>query len=217
MPSKPRLPMRRRNARAADVLNFISGTLDREWNGYFKRLQKFRQKASVKNVHDLRVSITRLMTCLEVTERFNPDNAVRRAHTTLKEQLSELSDLRDAHVEMVAIRGYLKQLPEIKQFYDDLRDRESNYLRAAKKMPSNTKFIENTVSRAKVRLAARRATITVSGASKIINDAVERAFDNVNGKLGYATIADYSTIHSIRLAFKPFRYLLEMLQPLIPI
>ena len=199
------------------MLNFISDTLEREWNGYRKRLQEFRQKASVKNVHDLRVNIRRLMTCLELIERFNPDNAVRRARINLKEQLSKLSNLRDAHVEMVAIRGYLRQLPEIKQFYDELRDRESDYLSAAKKMSSKTKFIENAINRAKVRLVARRATITVSGASKIINDAVDRSFDNVNGKLEYVTIADYSTIHSVRLAFKPFRYLLEMLQPLIPI
>ena len=96
-------------------------------------------------------------------------------------------------------------------------DRESDYLGAAKKMPSNTKFIENAVNRAKIRLMARRATVTVSAASKIINDAVDRSFDNVNGKLEYVTIADYSTIHSVRLTFKPFRYLLEMLQPLIPI
>ena len=210
-------PARRRDARVPDVLNFISKTLDREWNGYLKRLQEFRQKTSVKNVHDFRVSIRRLLTCVELIERFNPDNAVRRARITLKEQLSELSDLRDAHVEMVAIRAYLKQLPEIKQFYDELLDRESGYLSAAKKMPLNTKFIENAFSRAKVRLAARRATITASDASKIINDTVDRSFDNVNGKLEHATIADYSTIHSARLAFKPFRYLLEMLQPLIPI
>ncbi|MGA2790457.1 MAG: CHAD domain-containing protein [Candidatus Bathyarchaeia archaeon] len=217
MPSNRGLPARRRGARVPDALNFISGTLDHEWIGYLKRLQEFRHKASVKNVHDLRVSIRRLMTCVELVERFNPDNVVRRARITLKEQLSELSNLRDIHVEMVAIRGYLKQLPEIKQFYDRLRERESDHLSAAKKMSSNTKFIENAINRAQVRLAARRATIAVSAASKIVNDAVDRSFDNVNGKLEYATIADYSTIHSVRIAFKPFRYLLEMLQPLVPI
>jgi phosphohistidine phosphatase len=201
------------------VLNFISDTLEREWNGYSKRLQEFQQKASVKNVHDLRVSIKRLMTSMELIEQFNPDNAVRRARITLKDQLSELSDLRDVHVEMVTIHGYLKQLPEIKQFHNGLRERERGYLNAVKKMASasDVRFIENAVNRAKVRLGARRATINVSDASKIINDVLDRSFDNVTKKLEYATIADYSTIHSVRLAFKPFRYLLEMLQPLIPV
>jgi phosphohistidine phosphatase len=156
---------------------------------------------------------------MELIEQFNPDNVVRRARITLKDQLSELSDLRDVHVEMVTIHGYLKQLPEIKQFHNELRDRERRYLNAVKKMPSasNVRLIENAVNRAKVRLGVRRATINRSGASKIINDVLDRSFDNVTKKLEYATIADYSTIHSVRLAFKPFRYLLEMLQPLIPV
>src|SRR5208283_5968527 len=123
-----------------------------------------------KNVHDLRVSIRRLMTSMELIERFNPDNTVRKARITLKDQLSGLSDLRDAHVEMVTIRRYLKQQPEIKQFHNELCDRESSYLNAAKKMPwnSNVGFIENAVNRAKIRLSARRATINISDVSKII-------------------------------------------------
>jgi phosphohistidine phosphatase len=219
MPIAIRPPTRNRGARSHDVLKFISEILDREWNDYLKSLQEFQKNATVKNVHDLRVSIRRLMTSMELIERFNPDNTVRRARITLKDQLSGLSDLRDAHVEMVTIRRYLKQQPEIKQFHSGLCDRESSYLNAAKKMPwnSNVRFIENAVNRAKVRLGSRRATINISDASKIINDALDQSFDNVNKQLGYVTTTDYSTIHSVRLAFKPFRYLLEMLQPLIPV
>jgi len=201
------------------MLKFISETLDREWNAYSESLKEFQQQATVKNVHDLRVNIRRLMTSMELIERFNPDNIVRRARITLKDQLSGLSDLRDAHVEMVTIRKYLKQQPELKQFHGELRDRESGYLNADKKMLSNSnmKFIENAVNRAKVRLGARRATMNISDVNKIINDTLDQLFDNVNKKLGYVTTTDYSTIHSVRLAFKPFRYLLEMLQPLIPV
>jgi phosphohistidine phosphatase len=201
------------------VLIFTSDTLEREWNRYLRSLGDFQQKASVKNVHDLRVSIKRLMTAMELTEQFNPDNTVRKARIELKDQLSELSDLRDVHVEGVTIHGYLKQLPEIKQFHDWLRVRENSYLKAVRKTPStsNVRFIENAVNRAKVRLGARRSTINTSSASKIINDLLDRSFDNVTKKLERATLADYSTIHRVRLTFKPFRYLLEMLQPLIPL
>ena len=219
MPIAIRPPTRSRSARSPDVLKFISEILDREWNDYLKYLQEFQQKATFKNVHDLRVSIRRLMTSMELIERFNPDNTVRKARITLKDQLSGLSDLRDAHVEMVTIRRYLKQQPEIKQFHSGLCDGESSYLNAAMKMPwdSNVRFIENAVNRAKVRLGARRATMNRTDVSKIINDALDQSFDNVNRQLGHVTTTDYSTIHSVRLAFKPFRYLLEMLQPLIPV
>src|SRR5208337_4393834 len=82
----------RSRARAPDMLKFISETLDREWTAYLKSLKEFQKQAMVKNVHDLRVSIRRLMTSMELIERFNPDSIVRRARTTLKDQLSGLSD-----------------------------------------------------------------------------------------------------------------------------
>lgn len=208
---------RRRPSRAPDVLTFVSNALDQEWNRYLKQLQAFQQKPTVKNVHDLRVSIRRLMTCMDLIHRFSPDNAIQKARLTLKDQLSDLSDLRDSHVEMVKIRGYLKQLPEIGEFYEELRDREINYLNAAKKASPkvDTKLIQNSIERVKLRLGARRAAMNITSAQKIINDTVDRAFDIVNQKLEYVTVADYSTIHSVRLAFKPLRYMLEMLQPLI--
>jgi phosphohistidine phosphatase len=159
------------------------------------------------------------MTIIELNERFNSDNTVQRTRIMLKDQLSKLGDLRDAHVEIVTIRQYLKQLPELKDFSDDLSDRERICLNAAKKILSKSDigFIQNAIGRARIGLEARRTTIDASGANKIIHDALDRSFDDVNKKLGLVTVADYSTIHSLRLAFKPFRYQLQMLQSLIPV
>jgi phosphohistidine phosphatase len=208
-----------RGSRITDVVNFICRALDIQWKGYMTCLEGFRQKAGGRNVHDLRVSIRRLMTIIELIERFDSDNAAERTRIMLKDQLSELGDLRDTHVEIVTIREYLKQMPELKEFSDDLSDRERGHLNAAKKIlsKSDTGLIQNAISRSRIRLEARRTTIDASGANKIIRDALDRSFDNVNKKLKFVTTADYSTIHRLRLAFKPFRYQLEMLRSLIPL
>jgi phosphohistidine phosphatase len=212
-------PTQRRRTRVTDVVSFISHALDTEWRSYLTRLEGFQQKASAKNVHDLRVSIRRLMTIIELIERFNSDNAAQRTLIMLEDQLSELGDLRDAHVEIVTIREYVKQIPELREFSDDLLDRESGYLSAAKKILSKSDigFIQNAINRARIRLEAHRTTMDASGANKIVRDALDRSFDDVNKKLQLVTTADYSTIHSLRLAFKTFRYQLEMLQSLIPL
>jgi phosphohistidine phosphatase len=167
----------------------------------------------------LRVSIRRLITIIELIERFDSYNAAQKARMMLKDQLSELSDLRDAHVEIVTIREYLKQIPELKEFSDELSDRERDCVNASRKILSKSDigFIQNAISRSRIRLEARRTTIDPSGANKIIRDALDRSFDNVEKKLEMVTTADYSTIHRLRLAFKPFRYQMEMLRSLIPI
>jgi phosphohistidine phosphatase len=158
----------------------------------------------------------RLSTVFDLIDRINPDNMVRLARGKLKDQLSALSSLRDAHVEMVRMRGILKELPELKPFYDELLDGETQALKAAKKIAwkSDRKFIENSYNRAMLRLNARRTT---SGEStrRIIEASVDTMFDNLSKKLEKVTPTDYTSIHRVRLAFKPLRYTLEMLQPLL--
>jgi phosphohistidine phosphatase len=137
----------------------------------------------------------------------------------LKEQLSELSTLRDVHVEMVRARRFLKELPEMKPFYDDLRSREGKCLKSAKKIPwkANRRFIETAVNRAQIKLNARRSITTADSARKIVETGLDVAFDGLSKKIQAVTLADYTTIHKVRLAFKPVRYTLETLQSVLPL
>ena len=207
----------RRRSTGPEVLNFIIQALDKRWNEYLVCLKRYEDTSSVKNVHELRVSIRRLTTTIDLIDRFNPDNMLRQARAKLRAQLRELSFLRDVHVEMARVRRFLKELPEMKAFYEELRTRESKYLKSAKKIPwkSDRKFVETAVSRAKIRLDARRATTTVENSRKIVDAAIDVSFDNLSKKLENVTPADYSSIHRVRLAFKPVRYTLEMLQPVV--
>lgn len=202
---------------APDAMSFIVQGLDRGWKDYFACLNRFQQSASGKNVHDLRVAIRRLSTIFDLIDRFNPDNMARRADAKLKEQLSELSLLRDAHVEIVRMRGFLKELPEMRPFYDELLDRETQALKAAKKIKwkSDGKFIETSVNRAMLKLNARRATSSGESSRRIIETSLDVSFDDLSKKLEKVTSTDYASIHTVRLAFKPLRYTLEMLQPLL--
>ena len=206
-----------RRSTSRDVQTFIIQALDTRWNEYLVCLKRYQETASGKSVHDLRVSIRRLTTTIDLIDRFNPDNIVRQARVKLKTQLSDLSLLRDVHVEMVRVRRFLKELPEMKAFYEELRTRESKYLKSAKKIPwkSDRRFIETAINRAKIRLNARRATTSVEDSRKIVDAAMDVSFDNLSKKLENVTPTDYSSIHRVRLAFKPVRYTLEMLQPVL--
>ena len=172
---------------------------------------------SGKNVHDFRVSIRRFTTALDLVDRFSPDNTIRRARLVLKEQLSELSNLRDLHVEIVRVGRFLKEVPEMRTFYEDLRSKETRGMKSAKKLPwkANKKFIETAVNRAKIKVNARRSTTTAETSRKILETGLDVAFDGLSKRLEGVTLSDFTTIHKIRLAFKPVRYMLEMVQPVL--
>lgn len=218
MRAAKRLTPQTRARHPIDVLSFTTATLDREWNNYAKRVKNFNEKASVKNVHDLRVTIRHLMTGIELIERFKVDANLERARLKLKRQLSELSDLRDTHVEIVAVRGFLKEMPELQEFHDELRRRENFYLKRAKKTApkSDLKFIENAINRTKIRLSAPRAALSITNSRKIIDSALDSLFDKLTKKVQAMNLYDYPTIHEVRLAFRPFRYAITILQPVIP-
>jgi phosphohistidine phosphatase len=223
-PTMIRESLKERNSRglakdspAQDPLSFVVESLDRWWKDYLASLNRFQQSASGKNVHDLRIAIRRLSTVFDLIDRFNPDNMVRRARSKLKEQLSALSALRDAHVEMVRMREFLKQLPEMRPFYEELLETENQQLKATRKISwkQDRKFISIALDRAVVRLNARRETSSAESTRRIIETSIDVLFENLNKKLEEVTAADYASIHKVRLAFRPLRYTLEMLQPLL--
>jgi phosphohistidine phosphatase len=66
-----------------------------------------------------------------------------------------------------------------------------------------------------LRLNARRTTSSGESTRRIIEASVDTMFDNLSKKLEKVTPTDYTSIHRVRLAFKPLRYTLELLQPLL--
>ena len=206
-----------RKSVAAEPLNYIVQGMEKWWKDYVTSLDRFLQSASGRNVHDLRVAIRRLSTAFDLIDRFNPDNMVRRARGMLKDELSALSSLRDAHVEMVRMRGFLKELPEMKPFYDELTDKEAQQLKAVKKVSwkQDRKFVEVSYNRAVLRLNARRATSSGENTRRIIEASMDVLLDNLSKKLDKITQSNYASIHRVRLAFRPLRYTLEMVQPLL--
>ena len=225
--SKPAVPARmERGSRtstpklrpaAPDALNFVTQSLEKWWKDYLACLDRFMRSASGRNVHDIRVAIRRLSTAFDLIDRFNPDNMVRRARTKLKDQLSALSSLRDAHVEMVRMREFLKELPGMKPFYDELIAKEAQQRKAVRKIgwKRDRKFIENSYNRTMLRLNARRGTSSDESTRKIIEASVDVLFDNLSKRLDKTTQSDFASIHRVRLAFRPLRYTLEIVQPLL--
>jgi phosphohistidine phosphatase len=78
------------------------------------------------------------------------------------------------------------------------------------------KTIEASVGRIMISLKARRTSMSPSTGHKIIETVIDNAFALVTKRISELNPVDFRTIHRVRLAFKPFRYLLETFHPLFP-
>ena len=200
------------------VLGFIDRVLEQKWVQYEIALREFQTKPTRRAVHDLRVAIRRLIAILDLIHKFIPQNNVNLVKERLNDQVSGLSDLRDIQVQISTIRKILKEFPELKKFFKMLLDDEEKYLKRSKRTttPAFVTPLNSAIGRVQVSLGARRASLSPDKAQNIVEEAVNNAFELVTKRLKELNPGEYKTIHRVRLAFKPFRCLLETFHPLLP-
>ncbi len=199
------------------VLGFIARALEQKWAQYEIALKQFQTKPTRTTVHDLRVAIRRLTAILDLIHKFIPQSNVNAAQERLNEQVSGLSDLRDIQVQISTIRKISKDFPELKKFYKSLLDDEEIHLKHSKQVttPAFVNPLDSAIGRIKVSLNARRGSIAPDKAQNIVEETVNDAFELVAKRLKELNPGEYATVHRVRLAFKPFRYLLETFYPLL--
>ena len=199
------------------MLGFITRALEQKWAQYEIALKQFQTKPTRTTVHDLRVAIRRLTAILDLIHKFIPQSNVDAAQQRLNEQVSGLSDLRDIQVQISTIRKISKDFPELKKFYKSLLDDEETHLKHSKQItaPAFVNPLDSAIGRIKVSLNARRGSIAPDKAQNIVEETVNDAFELVVKRLKELNPGEYSTVHRVRLAFKPFRYLLETFYPLL--
>jgi CHAD domain-containing protein len=188
-----------------------------------ERIGRFRDRlkeaaadpASEKAVHDLRVSVRRVLAWIAVRERLlGPDPDLQIARASLKKLMNPLGKLRDAHVKRDAIRRLVPS-----------GDRPS-YLYAVL-VASDVLRWEGKVRRllrggwpARIRIRAPKRGIA-PGAGNDLAAAASRllsrlAKDVARHREAAQDPANPEALHRMRLAFKKYRYSWELLSPLLP-
>lgn len=169
---------------------------------------------SFDNVHHLRVSMRRLLALLKlasgIDSRFTDEAATR----SLKRQLDQFNVLRDIQVmltnfvqELDSLRVLEPLLVSAQLQEERERVRLKHFVRHV-----NPKAITRRVDALTRKLSRRR----LRHLDQRIQHLVDRAFAKVSKRLDQVDLKDPDTIHRQRVAFKQFRYMLELIHPLLP-
>jgi len=166
-------------------------------------------------IHDLRVAIRRLLAWITVrTALLGPDRRLRESRSSLKQLMTPLGKLRDAHVKRDWIR---KIVPE---------GDEPSYLYAVQ-VGSDVLRWESRVRKHLDARSTRRLRIRLPGGDGGLGGRLEAAIlaPDILGKLEREVSkhrdaaldpAHPEALHRMRLAFKKYRYVAEVLLPLFP-
>ncbi len=187
--------------------------VDTRWKKYRTELKACRAEFSSEAVHDLRVAVRRLLAIFDLLRSVIHHPRIQKIRHELKGQLDHLDELRDVQVMLADISEFVHEVPELIPFYGYLQKREGKLLRAARKQIKSLK----TGSLA-ARVEKVRGMVDLLPEQNIKENLLEHVDGAYMHVLHYYAMIDVekpTTIHRLRIAFKKFRYMIEIIHPIL--
>ena len=192
----------------------LSNAIDNALGLFILQYNSCNEQFSELAVHDIRVSIRRFQTVLALTGNIAGKECVAELKSALKPQVNLLDQLRDTQVEIIRVRQMEFLHPVLYRYFHHLLNNEEHIIYDIKDKVRNFDIpgIE------KKALALQVFLKKYSNENKIHYQTMmqwaHRKYINVNKRFEKADKKKPATIHKVRLAFKKFRYTLELVQPI---
>lgn len=187
--------------------------LENRWKKYRMELKRCRAEFSNEAVHDVRVALRRLLSLIQLLNSIEPRPRLRKLSRALKGQLDEFDDLRDTQVMLAEVSKTIQELPGLEKFQGHLERVEKRSLKELRKEIKKLDLKEVARRVLKVR-ESLKAELETDFAAPIL-ESVDDAFLTARQRYEQIDSARPSTIHRLRVAFKKFRYKLEIAHPLV--
>ncbi len=194
-----------------DANQHLLASLDKRWDKYRSELKRCRNEFSNEAVHDLRIATRRMLALVQLLRMLNPRPRLQKLRRTFKDQLDNFDDLRDIQVMLAEISETIQEIPTLRPFQEYLQKSEEHLLRSVKK-----KFKQIKTGDSAKRIHKTREMLepgTIENISTRMLQAADDAFLIARQRLGWIDPSDSATVHSVRIAFKKFRYLVEIIYP----
>lgn len=196
-----------------DPKQLLLQALETRWEAYQAKLQNCREGFTEEAVHDLRVATRRILALIRLLNSISPQPHLKKMARAFKGQLDEFDELRDTQVILDGLPRILPELPQLEQFEERLRVREQEMLW---RLHNELEQWDNSKLAAWVgKTHASIASDTSVDLRFLILDAVDDAFLVTRQRLGWVDLSRSATIHRVRVAFKAFRYMVEIVHPIL--
>lgn len=195
-----------------DGQKLLNTALEDARRKYRKRLAACRKTCNEDNVHQLRVSIRKLLSLIDLLHLLLPNALPRKLRKTLKAQLDGFDELRDTQVMLQEVTQSLPQLPALMPFIFKLQHREQRLLQQSRPLIAQRHKLQ-------LRRLFRKATKALRKQADL-KQAAFTTIDSIHSRIVYChqtvDATNLHSIHQLRIALKKLRYLLPALQNLHP-
>ena len=196
-----------------NMQTLLLDSLNIRWDKYKAELKTCRREFSEEAVHDFRVAARRLLSFLYLLRMVVLDPGIKKTRRVLKDQLDDLDDLRNIQALLADISETIHETPVLQPFQEYLQHKEKKLLRAARKEIKSLKVASLAKRIRKLDQAVenfKEADLETS-----LFSVVDDAYAVVNQRYALVDPGRPATIHRVRLAFKKFRYMIEVIHPIL--
>jgi CHAD domain-containing protein len=190
-------------------------TFQERWDKFNLELTNCRAEFSEAAVHDLRVATRRLVACLDLARALDPHPRLQKMRRALKDQIDELDNLRDYQVMLAELAEAAESHPELTPLHDHLFASEQRLLRKARKQIKGLKLPTLKKRFEKIRASLEERLARPEAETELLQ-AVDQAYETATKRYVQIDAAHPASIHRLRLAFKKFRYRVEIIHPALP-
>ena len=197
----------------------LDTALRQQWKRYRKALQRCQRHFSEEAVHDSRVECRRLLAQLELLGVLAAAQDFKKARAALKDHLDTFDELRDTQVLLLLLEQQTEAFPETRALRQALQRREKRSLSDASRRIRTVKTgrVKQFVATLRRHLAGASVSPERRGRERrAILQAIDEAFVQVMERRRKMDPGNVATLHRTRVAFKKFRYMVEVLHRLVP-
>ena len=215
----------RKAADFAILLCTLDRALRRRWNGFRKQYADVQKKSDEEAVHNVRTTTRRLLAVLQLVCTVNRRKIYRQMRKNIKAVVDHYSPLRDTHVQMDTLEAVPALDGPVAEAYRATLEESVPELerRTFKSLPKvDFKHCRRTIRKFSKKVAqARKKNKGCKGAGGDHNASAmalaEDLFAEFDARRRLSLEqATPQTLHRARLAFKKFRYSMEILRGILP-
>ncbi|HEX7571887.1 MAG TPA: CHAD domain-containing protein, partial [Bacteroidota bacterium] len=203
----------------SDIAGFLMRAVEGRWHRLAAELGRNRRRCTEPGIHDLRVATRRLLAVLDLADAVLPGEVSPRSRRVLRRYLKSFSPLRDCHVRILTLRGLTRRYTVGRPMLREARMLEKELVRNAGRaiVRFDTAAFEREISAITLALASLEETpARTSAAAAVLAGVAAKKYLRVAARGRKLTAGDTKTIHSLRVAFKEYRYVMEALLPVFP-
>lgn len=196
-----------------EAKQLLLDALETRWKKFRAELKTCRADFSEEAVHDLRVATRRLLALFDLYRSILNHIRIQKIRRALKEQLDDLDDLRDTQVMLADISEFIQDLPSLQTFQERLQKNEKKHLRKTRKRIQSRD--PSQLKKRIEKISAMLADLPAELLREQILTATDERFARVLQAHDAVDLENIPSIHKLRIAFKKFRYTIEIINPLL--